>query len=137
MLVQFFDERSDNALRAANSPQISTVNQMEESPQKLTDIGGNVPVSPRVLLPDGTPGNTAAVLEQLEGWVSQMHTFMDRAEQDPSLINSGFGSRSKKECRSPNMADSSDTTLESGGMSPLEVRDAIASRLRDLFQLSE
>ena len=137
MLVQFFDERSDNALRAANSPRISKAKEKKESPQKFTDFGGNVPVSPRVLLPDGTPGNTAAVLEQLEGWVSQMHTFMDRAEQDPSLINSGIGSRSKQDGRSPNIADSSGSTMGSGDMSPSEVRDAIASRLRDLFQLSE
>ena len=133
LLVQFFLERSDNAVNAASSPRKKSHGVQNQA---------FLPGSPRVFLPDGTPGNTEAVLEQLEGWVSQMNNFIDRAEEDPTLLNSA----KKKLQEGPSVRlnafgtpekDSTGQEKVVQSMTPEELRTAIAGRLKDMFNLDE
>ena len=79
-------------------------------------------------------GNELEVLNMLEDWVSQMHQFIDRAEENPSLLNT---SAKKQKKRTPNKStpEKNEREVEAIAMSPDEVRNAIASRLKDMFDV--
>jgi hypothetical protein len=127
MLLQFFSERAEKATIISKSPRKKSTNQV------------NFPNSPRVFVDGVEEGNELEVLSMLEGWVAQMHDFIDKAEENPSLLNSAR--KEKKSSKHKTKKEASTTTPNkdnetiAAAMSPDEVRDAIASRLKDMFDV--
>jgi hypothetical protein len=80
-------------------------------------------------------GNELEVLNMLEDWVSQMHQFIDRAEENPSLLNTSAKKSKKKRTPTKSTPEKNEREVEAVAMSPDEVRNAIASRLKDMFDV--
>ena len=71
----------------------------------------------------------------LENWVAQMHDFIDKAEEDPTLLNSGKKKKKKKSNKRKETTPQKNKEKTVVAMSPDEVRNAIASRLKDMFDV--
>ena len=80
-------------------------------------------------------GNELEVLNMLEDWVSQMHQFIDKAEENPSLLNTSAKKSKKKRTPNKSTPEKNEREVEAIAMSPDEVRNAIASRLKDMFDV--
>ena len=122
MLLQFFSERAEKATIIAKSPR-----------KKNSDI--TFPNSPRILVDGVVEGNELEVLNMLEDWVSQMHQFIDKAEENPSLLNTSAKKSKKKRTPTKSTPEKNEREVEAVAMSPDEVRNAIASRLKDMFDV--
>ena len=122
-LLQFFSERAEKATIIAKSPRKRSKNQVK------------FPNSPRILVDGVEEGNELEVLSMLENWVAQMHDFIDKAEEDPTLLNSGKKKKKKKSNKRKETTPQKNKEKTVVAMSPDEVRNAIASRLKDMFDV--